>query len=504
LVSHLSFTLNNYPNYSLPKQLFFPIFTISKLKELLNSMESTHSEQINPTVLMAILMVTLFFNAFMGAAVNIAIPIIAKDFSMSAVESSWVAMSFLLSSAMFLLPFGKIGDIYGRKKIFLIGNIIFTLSSFLCALSPNSLTLIVFRFFQGIGGSMIMGTGMAIVTSVFPPKERGRMLGLVVSSVYLGLTAAPVIGGILTQTLGWHSIFLISVFAGIFVILGIVLKIKAEWRDSKHENLDINGSIIYMAAIFLIMYGFSKLPDNLGIVLSVSGVAVFVLFVLYERKLEFPVLNIQLFLRNRVFAFSNLAALINYSATFAVTFIMSLYLQYAKGLQPRDAGMLLITQPAVMAVTASIAGRLSDKFDSGILSSIGMAIIVIGLVLLYAIDAGTSNIFLISCLVVLGLGFGIFSSPNTHSVMGSVQKSQLGIASATISTMRLLGQISSMAIATMVIHVFHGEAKISSANVDLFLHSSKVIFLISAIMCFFGVFASLARGNKKLVEDAVV
>jgi MFS family permease len=259
-----------------------------------------------------------------------------------------------------------------------------------------------------------------------------------------------------------------------------------------------------MAAIFLIMYGFSKLPDNLGIVLSISGVVVFVIFILYERKIEFPILNIQLFIKNRVFAFSNLAALINYSATFAVTFIMSLYLQYAKGLQPRDAGLLLITQPAVMAVTASIAGRLSDKFDSGILSSIGMSIIVIGLILLYTIDAGTSYFFLVNCLVVLGLGFGIFSSPNTHSVMGSVEKPQLGIASATISTMRLLGQISSMAIATMVIHVFLGEAKISSSNVDLFLKSSKVIFLISAAMCFLGVFASLARGNGKRVEEVVV
>ena len=216
------------------------------------------------------------------------------------------------------------------------------------------------------------------------------------------------------------------------------------------------------------------------------------------RKVEFPVLNIQLFRNNRIFAFSNLAALINYSATFAITFMLSLYLQYAKNLQPRDAGLLLITQPAIMAITASIAGRLSDKFDSRILSSAGMGIIVIGLILLYNLDAETSNMFIITSLVVVGLGFGTFSSPNTNSVMSSVEKKQLGIASATISTMRLLGQISSMAIATMVIHVYLGEAKITYVNLDLFLKSSKTIFLIFAVLCFIGVFASLARGNNKV------
>ena len=257
---------------------------------IIKNMDSLSNQQVNPTILMAILMVTLFFNAFMGAAVNIAIPIIAKDFSMSAVESSWVAMAFLLSSAMFLLPFGKIGDIYGRRKVFLIGNIVFAVSSLLCAFSMNSLSLIIFRFTQGVGGAMIMSTGMAIVTAVFPQEDRGRMLGLVVSAVYLGLTAAPVIGGILTQSFGWHSIFMVSVMASALVIFGIVTKVKMEWIDSKHETLDYSGSIIYMITIFLIMYGFSKLPDNLGILLSLLGIVGFILFIWYERKGKPPVI----------------------------------------------------------------------------------------------------------------------------------------------------------------------------------------------------------------------
>lgn len=459
-------------------------------------MKNKTQRPASANILMAILMITLFFNAFMGAAINIAIPEIARDFSMSAVESSWVAMSFLLSSAMFLLPFGKIGDLYGRKKIFLTGNIIFTITSLLCAFSVNTLMLIVFRFAQGIGGAMIMSTGIAIVTSVFPPQKRGKMLGFIVASVYLGLTAAPVIGGILTQHLGWHSLFFVSVAAGLIVVSGIVTKVNEEWAESENEKLDYKGSVIYMISIFLLIYGFSALPDLIGIIMSLSGLSGFIVFVFFERKLKFPVLNIKLFSENRVFAFSNIAALINYAATFAITFMLSLYLQYAKNLQPGDAGIILITQPAVMVITTTIAGRLSDKFNSGILASIGMSTIVIGLILLCTLSQQTTITFILVSLVIVGLGFGTFSSPNTNSVMSSVDKRYLGVASATISTMRLLGQILSMAIAAMIIHIYLGKAKLSKDNVEVFLQSSRVIFIIFAAICFLGVFASLARGNN--------
>jgi EmrB/QacA subfamily drug resistance transporter len=458
-------------------------------------MENNSKPQLNTNVLMAVIMITMFFNAFMGAAINIAIPNIAKDFSMSAVGSSWVSMSFLLASAMFLLPFGKIGDLYGRKKLFLLGNIVFAFSSILCALSYNGFLLIASRFLQGIGGAMIMSTGMAIVTAVFPPKDRGKMLGLSVSAVYLGLTAAPVLGGILTQTFGWHSLFIVSAIAGLIVILGILFKIKAEWSEPDQFKFDIKGSMVYMCSVFLLMYGFSHLPSLLGVILSGSGIIGIVTFVIIELKVFSPVLNIKLFQQNRIFAFSNLAALINYAATFAITFVLSLFLQYAKGLSPREAGLLLITQPAIMALTASYAGRLSDKIDSRILSSLGMGIIVVGLVFLYFLDVQSSNVFLISSLIIVGLGFGTFSSPNTNSVMSSVEKKYLGVASATISTMRIMGQILSMAIAAMVMHIFLGDSKISKANMPQFIESSKVIFLIFVVLCFIGVFASLARGK---------
>jgi EmrB/QacA subfamily drug resistance transporter len=449
---------------------------------------------------MTVIMVTQFLSAFMGASVNIALPHIARDFSMSAVGSSWVVMAFLLSTGMFLVPFGKLGDILGRKKIFLFGIIVFTFASLACAASSGGFMLIASRFVQGIGGAMMMSTGMAIITSAFPPNKRGKMLGLAVSSVYLGLTVAPVVGGIMTQTFGWHSIFLVGGILGFFIIAAIIFMVKTEWREAKNEKLDYPGSLIFMISVFLLMYGFSELPSLRGIVMAFLGLLSMILFVAFELKAETPVLNIRLFRDNRVFAFSNLAALINYASTFAITFILSLFLQYAKGLQPRDAGLLLITQPAVMAGTAFFAGRLSDKIDPRFLSSLGMGIIVVGLIFLCFLDQNTGNVFLISSLVIVGLGFGTFSSPNTNSVMGSVEKKYLGVASATVSTMRVMGQIFSMAIAAMVFHIFLGDAKISNENLLQFIQSSRVLFIIFAILCFIGVFASLQRGTKKASE----
>jgi len=451
---------------------------------------------VDRNVVLLVTMLTSFFNPFMSTAVNIALKQIGAEFSISAVGLSWVSMIFLLTSAVFLVPFGKLADIYGRRQIFLYGTIVFTLASFLCGLAFSEHSLIVFRLIQGIGSAMVFSTSMAIVISKFPPNERGKVIGLNVSAVYLGLTLAPVIGGMMTQYLGWRSLFYINTIAGTFIAIGIITKIKSEWAEARGESFDWKGSLIYMVSISSLMFGFSKLPENFAIGLTCLGTLGFIVFVYHELRVKYPVLNIRLFLENRIFAFSNLAALINYAATFAVTFMLSLHLQYVKGLQPRDAGILLITQPAFMAIVASFSGRMSDKYDSRILSSLGMSIIVVGLLFLCFLNVNSSNIYLISGLVVLGIGFGLFSSPNTNAVMSSVEKRYLGIASATIGTMRLSGQMISMAIAAMAIHVFIGDAKITTENIPQFMTSMRIVFIIFTALCVLGVFASLARGRK--------
>jgi MFS family permease len=343
---------------------------------------------------------------------------------------------------------------------------------------------------------MILSSGMALIISAFPQESRGRIIGLNTSATYVGLSAAPLLGGILTQHLGWHSLFYINAVAGCLIIAGIMFGVKAEWAEAKNDRFDWIGSLVYMLAMTSLMVGFSKLPGHDGTVLTVIGAAGLIIFVMLELRVPVPVLNISLFRDNRIFAFSNLAALINYAATFAITFVLSLYLQKVKGLMPVEAGMVLVTQPVLMAIVASISGRMADRIDSGILSSLGMGIISVGLILLIFLKKDTSREYLIGTLTLLGVGFGLFSSPNTHSVMSSVEKKFLGTASATLGTMRLTGMMFSMAIAAMSIHLFIGEATINASSIPGFMNSIKVIFTVFTLLCIAGVFASMARGKK--------
>lgn len=465
-------------------------------------MQNKENQDINKVVLLFITMASNFLNPLMGAAVNVALPKIAGDFSLNAIQMSWITMSYLLASAIFMLPFGKIADMVGRKKIFLYGTIVFMFASLLCAISTSGTSLILARWLQGLGGAMIYSTTMAIVISAFPPQERGRVIGLNVGAIYVGLAAAPVLGGILTQSLGWRSLFYINAAFSFLIILAIVLKIKTEWIEAKNEKFDWIGTLIYMPSIAALMFGFSKLPDPIAIACTIVGIGGLIGFIFQELKSPFPVLNMSLFFENKVFASSNLAAFINYAATFAVGFLLSLYLQYTKHLTPKEAGMVLITQPIIMAIVSMLSGRLSDKISARWLATIGMAISVVGIFMLTFLEKDSSQGFIIFALVILGLGFGLFSSPNTNMVMSSVDRKFYGIASATISTMRTTGMMFSMAIASLSLHLFMGEQKISESNIDSFIHSSKFIFFVFTALCIVGTFSSLF-GKKDLQKSSL-
>ncbi|MGM0407182.1 MAG: MFS transporter [Bacteroidota bacterium] len=437
-----------------------------------------------------------FATPFIGSATNIALPAIGKDFSADAVTLSWVATSFLLSAAVFLAPFGRLADILGRKKVLNYGLIIFTIGSLFCALSPTIEWLIFWRVVQGFGGALIFGTAMAIITSVFPRKKRGKALGIAVASVYTGLTLGPFIGGYLTKTWGWQGIFLFTVPLGIIAVALSFIYLKQEWADAKGEKFDWKGSVIYGVSIVSLMYGFGELPELQGTIFSLGGIAGLVLFILFEKRQQFPVLNINLFAKNRIFAFSNYAALINYSATFAIGFLLSLYLQYIKGLNPQQAGQILVIQPLLMAIFSPITGKLSDRMDPGRIASIGMALISAGLFIIAFIGFNTSILFISAILVLFGIGYALFSSPNTNAIMSSVEKKYYGIASGTVGTMRLVGQMSSMGIAMMIFSMVIGKVEINPSNYPAFITSLRIAFLVFAVLCFIGIFFSLARGKQ--------
>jgi len=436
-----------------------------------------------------------FLTPFMASAVNLALPSIGKEFALSAVLLSWVSLAYSLAAAIFLLPFGRIADIYGRRKVFLYGVAAYILTSALCGLTPSPVLLIPFRFLQGISGAMIFGTGVAILTSVFPPGERGRVLGLNTATVYVGLSVGPFLGGLLTQQLGWRSIFFAVVPLGLIVLAFAWWKLKGEWAEAKGERFDWPGATVFGLALAALMYGFSRLPAPSGgwlIAASVAGIAA---FVWWEMRTPSPILHVRLFTRNTVFIFSNLATLINYSATSAVGFLLSLYLQYVKGFSPQEAGAILIAQPIVQAIFSPLSGRLSDTIEPRTVASLGMGLTMAGLLLLAFLGQDTALWLIILNLALLGFGFALFSSPNTNAIMGSVDKRFYGVASATVGTMRLIGQMLSIGVATLLLSLYVGQAQITATNSALFVQSAQATFAVFVGLCFLGILASLARGK---------
>lgn len=442
-------------------------------------------------------MLSSFLTPFMASSINVALPSISDELSMNAVPLSWVATSYLLAAAIFLVPFGRLADLHGRKKVFLYGMWVFSAGSVLCALAPSAPLLIGFRFAQGFGSAMMFGTSVAILTSVYPPNERGKVLGLSVAIVYVGLSSGPFIGGILTEFMGWRSLFVVLLpLCGAILWIGY-RRLKGEWAGSRGESFDVTGSAIYALSLTAVILGFSFLPDLYGAFLSIAGVVGIVGFAYWEVRQVHPVLDMKLFRDNRAFAFSNLAALINYSATFAVTFLMSLFLFYVKEFSLDKVGIILVSQPVVMAAFSPLAGRLSDAVEPRIISSIGMAISTVGLVFLSIMNEETNVWLIVGSLAFLGFGFGLFSSPNTNAIMSSVDRKHYGVASASVGTMRLVGQVLSLGIATLFIALYVGNADLTHQLTPEFLKSYQLAFSTFAVLCFLGVFASLARGKVR-------
>lgn len=449
---------------------------------------------------MVIATLTSFLPPFMASSINIALPAIGEEFSMDAVLLGWIATSYLLSAAVFMVPFGKIADIYGMKKVFFIGLAIFTASSLVAFFSPNSSILIFSRVLQGFGSAMIFGTGTAILVNVFPLQERGKVLGINAAFVYLGLSLGPFLGGLLTHYFGWRSLFLVNVPLGLIPLALGLWKLHGEWAGAREDRFDLVGSAIYSLMLVAVMYGFSCLPAWEGAALVLAGMATFLLLIRWESRVACPVLDVSLFKKNRVYAYSNLAALISYSATFAITFLLSLYLQYIKGLQPDQAGLIMLVQPAMMAILSPYTGKLSDRMEPRLVATAGMGLTFLAVLAFAFLNQETSLTFITASLAVLGLGLALFTSPNTNAIMSSVEPRHYGVGSATLGTMRLVGQVASMSFAMMVFSMYLGDVEITPQYYPQFLASVSVAFAVFSALCVLGIFASLARGKLRKGE----
>ncbi|MGE1063202.1 MFS transporter [Megasphaera paucivorans] len=441
--------------------------------------------------ILVIIMIVSFLAPFTSSALTLSLPDIGIAYGVGESLLSWVLEIFLISSTIFVLPLGKAADILGKRKVFLVGILSFTVSSAAVFWVHSIEELLFLRFIQGIGSAMIYATSMAIIVLVYPQERRGKAMGLVIAAVYIGLSAGPVLGGFLNYYYTWKSIFLfIAVCSTVAAILTFGT-MKTEWISDKGGRIDYKGSFEYAAALVMIMYGLSEILDSFSAkYFLAAGVGVFAFFIRNQMKTAKPLLPVRLFLDNRVFSYSSFAAMLNYSATFAISFLLSLYLQNIMQYTSRDAGIILLVQPILMALLSPAMGALSDRVSISVLASGGMACIALGLAGL-ALSVPWQSIYAVMlCLVIIGGGFSLFTAPNNNAIMSAVPKSFYGTASSVLGTVRLIGQVFSVAIVTLVL------SRTSTENVmgnELLMENIRFAFFVFTILCVIGIFPSMKR-----------
>ena len=449
---------------------------------------------VSRTATLLVVCVAHFLMPFMMSAVGVALPAIGREFGATALQLGLVETTYVLSSSIFILAMGRLGDIHGRRRIFVYGIIIFTIGCGLLSQAWSIESLIALRFLQGVGGSMIMATTIAIVVAVFPPEERGKALGIAVASVYAGISCGPFLGGILVTTWGWRSIFYLSVPLGLLTLFITSARLRGEWADAKGEPFDWQGGLVYAGAILLLIFGASNLSQGpWAFAVMLAGMIGIVLFLYIESCTTYPLLNMALLRDNRVFALSNLAALLNYAATFGVTFFFSLYLQYVKGMSAREAGLILIIQPLMQTLLSPLCGRLADRYSASKVATIGMAFCALGLGAAAMSTGATPLPEIMAILALLGTGFALFSSPNTSVIMGSVAPRYLGIASSLGASMRTLGMMTSMMIITVIFSIFMAGEAVTPTTLPQFLFSMRMALWIFCGLCLIGITFSAAR-----------
>lgn len=432
-----------------------------------------------------------FITPLMSTMMNLSLTGMGEYFGVGSHALGFVNSAYLLASSIFLVPFARLGDIKGKRFVFLIGNVIIAVASLMGALSTEFWMVVLSRGLIGLGSAAVVCMSLSMITDVYPPGRRGAALGLNTTCVYIGLALGPVIGGVLNDTLGWQSLFIITVPLSVGAIL-MMLRFRYEIRPDEGGRFDMKGSVLYGLAILLAMGGMINLPDTWAIVSVVIGVILIAVFVHSQLKEEVPLLDVTLF-RNRMFAGSCLSAFISYAASYSLTFFMALYLQNLLGFSAMFAGAVMLSQSAVQVVFTTYFGKLSDRMsDPRTLPVIGMAIIAVGLstMVFYTEQSPLWMVFL--TLITVGFGFSVFSAPNTSAIMSSVPLRKSADASAMVSVMRQTGMLVSMGVAMSLIAIIMGSAdNLALGNHDAFMEVVRVSFIICTALSVMGVVLSM-------------
>lgn len=447
-------------------------------------------------------MLSCFLGPFMGSSINVAIPAMVVSFKSSPEAMTWAVTAFLIGAAAALLPFGSLSDLKGRRKVYFIGLLFTCISTLVTGMMSSYVTFIAWRFIQGVSMSMIFGTGMALLVSCYPAEKRGRIIGLASSCVYIGLSVGPFLGGLITEYLNWHFIFYIT-GAALLVDALLIMTITEDWYGNVQGGFDYLGAFLASGLVFLFLYSISTWSTHPYIhYIILLCIIFFVLFVKQQLKTDYPLIDLKIF-RNRIFTQSNFAALIHYSATFAIAFLMSLYLQYIRGLDAAATGLFLLIQPSFMTLFSPITGILSDKYQPRYLCAFGMLFMLSGLSFFHFFLTATTPFYLIAAnLAVIGFGFAFFAAPNNNAIMSSVSRKVYGVASSVLAVVRLVGQALSMAIVTMVLST-HVTSHHDPNYPQELLGTLNIIFLVLAFLCFLGFLASLFQPSLNNKEEGI-
>ncbi len=464
--------------------------------------------------LLALTSVGAFMGPLDGSIVSVALPAMSPSLHLSFGAAMWVQAAYLLAMAVLLIPLGRLADQHGRVRFYLIGTAVFTAGSLLAALSMSAAWLIVARVVQGSGAALMVATSAAIVTAVFPPQERGKALGINVMAVYIGLTLGPPLGGILVDTLGWRWIFLINLPIGAIVLAWGWFMLPRSERVEGAPRVDVAGAALLGTFLISLLVPLTFAPvwgwaAPLTTGLLILSVAALIGFVAVERRVKSPVLDLDLLVHNRLFAAANLAALLNYMALYAISVLTAIFLQVVQGRSASLTGLLILSQPLLMAILSPFSGRLSDRIGSRVLATGGMVAIALGMVLLAAMPTSAPVWQVAGYLAIVGFGMAAFSAPNTSAIMGSVRRDQLSVASAFMGTMRTTGQALSVALlggiaASQLGRVgsrllfTHGQgarsAGLAAQAVSGFAEGYRYAMLVGAVLALVGAAISLTRG----------
>jgi len=450
------------------------------------------------TIVIAVSFITSFFAVFLSNGIIIGVPAIAQEFAMNNVIQNWVPTIFFLVVAVFTVPAGQISGKFGVKKTLLAGVILYLLASIGACLSFSTETFLIFRILQGAGVAFLNVSAMAMVVQAVKPQNRGKALGFTVTGVYLATSLSPVICGFLVQNLGWRSMFYFVIPFLVLCIILMVLKIDGEWKTYEKDKIDKIGSILYGIGILAFIYGFTTLTTTNGLLITVVGVILLIIFAAYELRQKSPVFNMHLF-KNKKFTSSNIAALCSYIAVMVITTILNYHFQYVRGWNAQMSGMILIITPIIMALMAPNAGKLSDKIHPQKLAAIGMGIATIAMVILTFLTKDTPLYLVVIAMILQGFGMGLFSSPNMNAIMSSVPPKEAPTASASQATMRTIGQTMSLGLLTLVFAWVMGSLELAPQYASMIVQASQTICLICTIACVLAVFASLVgiRSNDK-------